>query len=380
MKEKTQEQINDDKIFHYLSVPGIPENGKTDVEVLRVGTIQDRGFVITQKMLDEFVKNFKDNVYGTEVQVNLEHFRGSAAAGWIQDLFTDKDKLIARVEWTEMGQMNIDKKLFKFVSAELASEYPHHETGKLFNNVFIGLALTNTPALKGQQPLKLEEDINLISKNMFAKLLEEMKKRSFVSKEDKAMVKSLLEELPAEEQEAQKEGVAEVEAKPEAPEKTEEEKAAEAKAEEERVAAEAAAKAAEGDQALKDKANTVSLAEFNNVKSQLDAIQLKEFMNENLLLSDKLQTGFANTEESSKELKSFLISLNESQRAQFAQLVAKVVTVDLSVHGSTSVGTKENKEFADQLVELSEKMLAEGKAKNITEAQKMATDELNSKK
>lgn len=379
MKEKIEEQLGD-KLFHYLSMVGVAENGMTDVEVLRVGTIQDRGFKITQAMLDEFVQNFKANVYGTEIQVNLEHFRGSAAAGWITDLFVDKDKLYARVEWTEMGKMNIDKKLFKFVSAELASEYPHHETGKLFNNVFIGLALTNTPALKGQQPLKLEEDINLISKNMFAKLLEEMKKRSFVSKQDKEMVKSLLEELPAEEQEAQKEAVAEVEAKPEAPEKTEEEKAAEAKAEEERVAAEAAAKAAEGGQALKDKANTVSLAEFNNVKSQLDAIQLKEFMNENLLLSDKLQTGFANTEESSKELKSFLISLNESQRTQFAQLVAKVVTVDLSVHGSTSVGTKENKEFADQVVELSEKMLAEGKAKNITEAQKMATDELNSKK
>ena len=67
-----------------------------------------------------------------------------------------------------------DKKLFKFVSAELAYKYPHHETGKLVANVFIGLALTNTPALKGQEALALSEQLDKLINNthMLKKLLE----------------------------------------------------------------------------------------------------------------------------------------------------------------------------------------------------------------
>ena len=72
---------NNKNTINYLSQVTLGEGEFSDVEVLRVGTIQDRDLKITKKMLTDFVDNFKKNTYGTELQVNLEHRRGSEAAG-----------------------------------------------------------------------------------------------------------------------------------------------------------------------------------------------------------------------------------------------------------------------------------------------------------
>ena len=196
----------DKNILHYLSTIELKDDGSTsDVEVLRSGILQDRDWKIEMSMLRDYVKNYEGNVYGTEIQVNKEHRRGSEAMGWVKSLFIKGRKLMATVEWTELGQEVISKKIFKFVSAELAMEYPHHKTGDIIKNVLIGLALTNAPALKAQTPLALSEELNSLftkhnkEKHMFEKYLASMKLREIVSLEDKELLKQMLEELPVEE-------------------------------------------------------------------------------------------------------------------------------------------------------------------------------------
>ena len=288
---------------------------------------------------------------------------------------------MAKVEWTEMGQEKVTKNLFKFVSAELASEYPHHETGKPVKNVFIGLALTNTPALKGQQPVSLSEAAKKILTNtrMLKTLLAEMKKRKFVSAEDKALVKTLLDEVTdAEEKKEAAAEVAEIDKKPEAPEKTEEEKAAEQKAADD--AAAAAAATATGDQ-LKENAHFKALAEQNRTLTEkVERMELSESVTLLMVNGKKaddsgLTTGFVGDETKEKVI-TFMLSLTPAQRETFKTLVSSVQTVDLATKGKDSDGADHGEpdgdELADKMTAYADKCLKDGTAKTIEEAQKLA--------
>lgn len=372
--------------------PILLKEGETtsDVEVLRVGVIRDRNWQITKAMLNAYVKNFNENVYGTQVQVNLEHNRGSEAAGWVTDLYMEGKHLYATVEWTEMGIEKITKKLFKFVSAELAMEYPHHESGELVQNVFIGLALTNTPALKGQGPLSLSEILNQTF--MLKKFLELLKARSFVSKEEKETMRVMLEEADDAEKEEVKSEVAEVEAKPEVAPETEEQKLArEAKEKEEADAkakadAEAAEAKAQADQNLSEEEKKFNaLAEENRLLKEEKAKMLTEKAIVPFLLSEDQKTGFVEAKSKDKLVK-FLSSLDEEDRAEALSLLAEILHVELKEIGSTKVEKKlegeeaEDAKLADQKVR-AEKLASEKNiAMHVALSQIIEQDILNSSK
>ena len=366
-----------EKIFHFLSKIELAQGKSSDVEVLRTGIIQDRGFKITRKMLADYITNFKNNVYGTELQVNLEHNRGSEAAGWIKDLYiidhqdTGVASLMAKVEWTELGQEKISKNLFKFVSAELATDFPHHETGKPVKNVFIGLALTNTPALKGQQPVTLNEaeEKLFINNRMIKTILEDLKKREFVSKADKALVKTLLEEMAeGEEKTEAAAAAAEVEAKPE-----------EAKAAEEKPAEEAKP-AEQSNEQLSEKLVTQD-KEIKTLREKVERTELGEVVN-TLLLDEKkgkegMVTGLAGADIKEKAV-SFMLGLTQEQRETFKTLINAVQTVDLATKGkgATDGGDGQDDGDEDDLDENVTKYAAELMEKDsklsIEDAQKKA--------
>lgn len=351
-KTKKLEEVNN--VFHYLSMIGEPGDKTSTLEVLRVGVIRDRDLRITKKMLEEYVQNYKDNVYGTEVQVNLEHKRGSEAAGWVKDLYIEGDKLMAKVEWTELGMEKISKKLFKFVSAELANKYPHFKSGDLIGNVFIGLALTNTPALKGQDALALSEQIEeLINKDniMFKKYLQSLKERKIVSKEEKITMHVLLADLPEDEKTTVAGEVGEVDAKPEVAEKTEEEKKAEAGAK-----ATEAAKTAGGENLAEKlvEVNKNNLALQEKVKK----MELKEEMQKSYLLSTTNKIGF---QEVDLDIAlDFVATLSEEQMIAFKQVFSKIRSVDLSTIGQSG-------KTEEQLSEEAKLVKADVKARALAE-------------
>ena len=364
-----QESTNtqDFSSFFYLSEIPTPEGKVSDVEVLRVGNIYHGGIKVTSKMLDDYVRNFQDNVYGTDLQVNLTHNRGDEAAGWIQDLYRNGDKLIAKVEWTELGEEKITKKLFRYVSSELAPTIQHHLTGKSIANVFIGLGLTNTPAMKGQIALALSESLELqFNKN-------KMNKENIVLDENK------VEETKVESTEEVKE---EVETKAEEAGDTTEVKEVESKEEPtEEVSKEKAEESAEETKELSENINTVSLAEFTKLqeehialKEKLEAKELNEVINNNLMLSDKNTIGFV--KEQKEGLISFMKALTEDQRDQFVELVGSVRTVELGEKGSAKKMEAKNKSYEDMIVEKAEELMGKNKNLSVEEAQKMAAKEL----
>lgn len=319
----------------------------SDIEVLRTGTIHDRDWKITKDMLSDYVNNYKNNVYGTEVPVNCEHRRGSEAAGWVQDLFIDGNKLMCRVEWTEMGVEKITKKLFKFVSAELAYEYPHHKTGDLVKNVFIGLALTNTPALKRQKALELSEQLLSIKTTMFEIFIKSLKERAFVSKQDKEVMKAMLEELPEEEREKVKDDVAEVEAKPE-----EEKPADPGKPAEKPEGGENKENLSDKNavQKLTEKLNKTN-EELSQAKDQLKQINLKDSAVKKYLITKDRKVGFQEVD--LQEVVNFTATLSEEQLKAFDNVFNKLRAVDLEVIGTN---TKTDQELSeDQAYEAAEK-------------------------
>lgn len=355
----------------------------SDVEVLRAGIIRDRGLKISEQMLNDFINNFENGSYGTDLMVNLDH-RGGEAAGWIKKLFLDpmdKSRLMATIEWTKLGVEKIKDKLYKFVSAEFSTKYPHHKTGKLVDNVFSGLALTNTPALKGQSPIALSEDIE-ITNNGTMKWIEDLKARSFVSKDMKEVARSMFNALSEEVQAENKEGMEAVEAKPEvdpvvaeAEAKAAEEKAAAEKAEAEKKAAEEAAKAAEGKTAEQLSVKLMEIttqlsaaqAEKAELKERLDKRDLSEKFEKKVMLSHERTTGM--TKDSMNEFVSFMSALSEEQREKAMALFAKVKTVSLEEIGSADaeeVKTEEGK--VDAAADLAEaQKMSEKNGKNPAE-------------
>jgi len=126
------------------------------IEILKVGKVPDRNFTVTPKMLEDFVKNFKENVIGNDIPVNLSHKKTEEAAGWILELSVKDDTLLAKVEWTPLGVSKVQGKEFKFTSSEIGPE-THHETGKTIPNVLSGVALTNIPAVRAMKAVTLSK-------------------------------------------------------------------------------------------------------------------------------------------------------------------------------------------------------------------------------
>jgi len=384
--EKIKKEMMEE-IFNYISVVELKET-KSIIEVLRVGMIQDRGLNITTKMLADFVDNFKNNAYGTNdasgapmVQVNLGHDRDGEAAGWIKDLFLENDKLKALVEWTELGIEKIKKGLFKFISAELAPKFPHAKEGKLVQNVLMGAALTNTPALKLQQPITLSEEADKLLKNivMLQKLLDNLKTRELVSVEDKKLLDEMLAGLSDEDKKQYDETVAEIKAKPEV---KEEEKKEEEKKEKNKEAKNEEKKEAENKEELKEKANVEKMSELEkenqSLKEKLEDINLNETVKQFIINKEK-NIGFLG--EQSVKIVSFLKGLTVDQRNEFKDLISQIKHVDLEEKGSSDAENNQqsDKPMDEQAAELAENLMKENKDLTIEKAQKMAVEKLSKK-
>lgn len=352
------------------------ETKTIEVEVLRCGTIHDRGLVVTEKMLSDMEQNYKDDVYGVELQLNTGHNREGEAHGWIKGLNKKGQSLFALIELTKIGVEKLEEKLYKYVSAEFRESQPHHKNGEKIDNVFIGLALTNVPAMKGQSPIMLSEQINNLNEynmQMFQLLLDGLSAREYVSEDDKGLLSAAFELLTDEEKaEAQEKydavlAMASEEMKEEMVEG--EEKKEEVMAEEEKEEVKLTEKEVEMT-SLVEKQQT----ELNELKEKLELTELSESFEKTMMLSESNTKGFS--AESKDDVVGFMKTLSEEQKEQFQSIVANVQVVELGEIGS-SKAKNVSKDKHDQIVELTEQLLSEGKAKDIAEAQDMAMAQLD---
>ena len=358
-KLQSKEENNLNKFSVFCRIDLKKESKESTFEVLRVGTLQDRGMKITQKMLEQYVQNFIDNGYnGSEISVNMNHKVGTEAAGWIKNLFIEKTKLMMSVEWTSLGKEYLEKKLYKFISVELWSQIKHWKTGKVVDNVLSGAALTNDPGLGGQTPIPLNR-IKFLSYNkpnmeIFKMLLEKLANKKAVNKEEKTLLKKAFMTLEDEQKEEVKEEMKEVEEKPE---QTEEEK----KAEEDKKTEEDKDDEEKKKEELKRTALESRLAnlekENNKLKVDSKKIKLEKIASE-LMLNEKTGKGFAG-ENTKEEVVELMMDMSDEQIVKFVKLQAKSRTVEVAPAGKT--GTNEPNNSEKTLLEKAEKYMAEHK-------------------
>lgn len=353
-----------DENIHYFDVVKLNEK-RSIIEVLKVGTIHDRGLKITESMLEEFVVNFNEGVYGTEIQVNLGHVREGEAAGWVKKLIKEGDRLLAEVEWTPLGIDKIQSKQYKFTSSELAMEYKEPKGGKVVKNVFIGVALTNVPAVKGMAPVTLSEQANLFLNNLntmdkVKKMYDKLMGKDSVTEEELAEFKKVAKD--SDDQEGVGKMTAALAKKTKklsegGGEGDEDTKGGDEDKKDEVVEEKA-------DEALTEQLTTLTeqLAQEKKARVELqekiERKELSETLNEKFVISDKCKVGVKKADLA--ELLNLLMGETSKQRAKWMEfLSAKVCHVDLSViggEGEDAVTEKEEEKALDEKAkELSEK-------------------------
>lgn len=120
--------------------------------ILEAGTFHRRGepVTITESDLDRAVVNFEAR--RADVPVDYDHSfqqgRGSQAAGWIEGLFRQGSKLLARVKWTARAREQIAAGEYRYVSAEFNTVGPD-EFGGRHGFTVQAAGLTNRPFLRG---------------------------------------------------------------------------------------------------------------------------------------------------------------------------------------------------------------------------------------
>jgi|GEM_PF-5927829 len=147
------------------------DNKSKRVEILRVGNFERRfeeDLKITLTDLQKLKQNFdadcrRQKLNGKPVvPFNFSHNIWDEAAGWITELNIDKDEqnydaLFAQVDWTPKGAQKIKDNEFKFVSSEFIYNFKDPETGKIYDVLLGGAALTNIPFIRDMEAVNLSE-------------------------------------------------------------------------------------------------------------------------------------------------------------------------------------------------------------------------------
>lgn len=96
------------------------------------------------------IDNFKTGRYQDRIPVNAEHDpKASGAVGWITDLRLNADTSIdAQVEWNDRGKALIKGDRFRYVSAELLTQWTDPVSGTQYRDVPTGLAICTNPYFK----------------------------------------------------------------------------------------------------------------------------------------------------------------------------------------------------------------------------------------
>ncbi len=134
---------------------------KSTVTLTRVVTFEDQYYgevKITRAKLDSMVKNFAADVFGQKISIDVAHNHSNGAAGHIEKLFIEDDRLRAEVAWTQFGVEAIQNRGFSYLSIEFHENYKNPETGKKHGCTLLGAGLTVRPRVKNLDPVQLAEN------------------------------------------------------------------------------------------------------------------------------------------------------------------------------------------------------------------------------
>jgi rubrerythrin/phage I-like protein len=154
-------------VLLYEAMPVTALNGHEvqDIPIAVTGNwVKGEEFSITAADLQTIIDNFKKRQNG-QVVVDYEHAsehplvagKGGAvpAAGWIHDLYTQEDKLIARIEWTPKAKDHIRTGEYRFFSPAIDWNAKDKRDGSVQGPTLTSGALTNHPFLEELPPILL---------------------------------------------------------------------------------------------------------------------------------------------------------------------------------------------------------------------------------
>lgn len=131
------------------------------VTITRAGSFWDPrygDFQITREMLESMVRNFDAGVYGQAIALDVAHRPNDGAAGYFKRLFLDGNKLRGEVELTDYGREAIERKGYRYLSAEFVENYVDNETRQEHGPTLLGAGLVVRPAIKRLDPVELSEE------------------------------------------------------------------------------------------------------------------------------------------------------------------------------------------------------------------------------
>ena len=154
-------------VIHLLSDAVKVDTNKTRsvVTLTRAGRFNDPRygeFELTQAMFNSMIKNFNENVFGQEINIDIAHKPEEGAGAVVKRLFTDRGRLRAEVEWYELGINKVTKDGFKYLSAEIHPNYESNEADssgnyKQFGATLLGAGLVTRPCIKNLDKIELSE-------------------------------------------------------------------------------------------------------------------------------------------------------------------------------------------------------------------------------
>ncbi len=179
-----------------LDNSGVP---RSTIQVAKTGnwphsTKRKGGFSLTSDMLRQMKKNAERS--STEIPVDYNHLSirvqtpdDGIAAGWHEsyELRNNDTELFALTRWTPKAAKHIENQEFRYISPTFLPSVTNPTDGTDMGAVLLCSALTNTPFLKGMQPVELSElehlgIINLIDSGDFSFDEKKSRVREAVSK------------------------------------------------------------------------------------------------------------------------------------------------------------------------------------------------------
>lgn len=200
------------------------KDGISEIQILKTGKWKHPTyweFNITDKDINEFVSNYKNNVRGIDLAVDINHDPEHKAVGWFKDVYKKGKAAFAKIEWTKEGLDLIKTKTYRYFSPELHFVFQDEETGEKLRNVLVGGGITNRPFFKGMQALQMSEPeanakqiLFYNTDNMkFKELFKTLEGKTTVSLEELDQARLAFSELNETEQDANAKNIAAIEAK-----------------------------------------------------------------------------------------------------------------------------------------------------------------------
>lgn len=131
-----------------ISVNGVPEN----IKILPLGNVNSRkgNFLVDETSFKEMQQYFTDRQIDVVIDYEHQTLEGTEApaAGWIKDLKLTDEGVVAKVYWTDRAKEYLKNKEYRYLSPVI---FKRKSDGRAI--VLHSVALTNTPAIDGMEPI-----------------------------------------------------------------------------------------------------------------------------------------------------------------------------------------------------------------------------------